>query len=353
MVFGLGGDKDKGKNKISLPNGEGEERSPLLGESSTRPPVRHGRGLLDDDGDSIDSREGRRGGTGADEVDSDAEEDALLSRSSSNTANGGRRTRRLRRFFTRRSRSSWREAACYFVLVLIGLLFLAFAILHVWIGRFVHEQFANDAAAIKERAPGALLQKGPQRIQLLHVGKDEVTVQIDMKLGVDARMMFGWNATDSQAAQQEYKKLSFVRKAERNIMGWAVRRVGQASFDLPEPVLLAPSAHPTKYMAQFALKGPVTVPLSFPKIRNYDPEDESWLRSVRLEVPVEVLQPAVLARFINHTLESKEADVQAVVQKAHLVLGREEDRTWLTRQVRKYGAQSISNITTQVKTEGQ
>lgn len=158
----------KGKSRATNGAAHSDERSPLLGKRSTNSPgaIRHGRGLLSEDDDGSSS------GGGGEDDDVDSEEAAHLG-----TGSRGRHSSRSRVPFLRHT--SYRALFCYFILVLIGLAFLAFAIIHVWLGRFVSEQFKDDAAVIRARAPDSLIWEGPDSVKVLSVTKDEVTVQID------------------------------------------------------------------------------------------------------------------------------------------------------------------------------
>jgi hypothetical protein len=96
-------------------------------------------------------------------------------------------------------------------------------------------------------------------------------------------------------------------------------------------------------MAQFSSSSPLVIPLWYPK-NNYDPTDDSWLRNVTLTVPLQVLQPDLLASFINKTVEEKQAEVHLRIQRANVALGKEEDRSMFARIARHYGGQSATNI---------
>ena len=347
MLFGSSS-RDKGKSAARSGTGGREdisgERSPLLGQSSTTSPaaatgVRHGRGLLSDDDDEDDDSDNDRDGSARRirrrSNDSASSDDLLAS-------SGRRRSRHIHR-----RRYIWRSILLYVFLALLGLAFVAFAIIHIWLGRFVSEQFKNDAQAIRDRAPDALVYRGPDKVRILEMSKDKSTVQIEMRMGIDPRIVFGWNDTFST-----HEGLTSSRKWERRLVGWAVRRIGQASMDLPEPVLVSSKNQTTQPFMQFTLSSPIALPLYFPKSGIYDPNDISWLRNITITVPAQVLEPGLMATFINQTMDTKEGEAHIAVRKAHVALGKEEDRTWLSKTVKKYGGQTVENVQTDVRFAG-
>lgn len=343
---------DKGKSAArAVKEGDGsDERSPLLGQTSLADSpgkaggVRHGRGLLseeDEDDEEDDYHTGRAGGRERrrrESIESESSDDLL--------SPAGRRRRRSN---TQRPQYTWRRIIVYIFLSILVLAFITFAVIHIWLGRFVSEQFKNNGQAIRERAPNALVYRGPDKIRILEMSKETTTVQVEMRIGIDVLTVFGWNGT----TQAEQKKLSFSRKWERKIVGWAAKSIGQASMDLPEPILVSSKDHPQSPMFQFSLSSPVVIPFYFPKSGLHDPTNFSWLRKITLTVPAEVLDPNLMAGFINQTMATKEGEVHVTLQAAHIALGREQDRSWLTRTVKKYGGQKIENIETDVQFDGQ
>lgn len=345
MVFGIGKSSDKGKSAIRAVEQGENERSPLLGQSSTAASVRHGRGLLDDDDDDDDNAANNIANASyrRNSADShDSVEDLV-----GNPRHHGRSQTSRRRF----GQHSARAIVCYVLLVLLGIIFIVFAIFHIWLGRFVSEQFRDNGAHIQERAKDAFIYRGPDKVKILEMSESTTTVQIDMRMGVDVRTVFGWNDKVHIQEDSREKKLPLSRRWERAIVGWASRRIGQTTLDLPEPVLLSPQSEPRTYMAQFSSSSPLVIPLWYPK-NNYEPTDDSWLRNVTLTVPLQVLQPDLLASFINKTVEEKQAEVHLLIQRANVALGREEDRTIFARIARHYGGQSIQNVENDVAFTG-
>jgi len=328
----------KGKGKGSARSDrEDDERTPLLeGEPSTTDApavVRHGRGLLSED----------------DDEDGDGDV-TVTNRRSVAAANGGPDIDANESIFTLRRPIRFRRPSvgalcCYFFLVLIGILFIAFAIIHTWLGRFVSEQLQHDGQLLRDRGADAMVWRGPDKVKILDIQGERGTVQIDMRAGIDVRTVFGWNDTQAAAITAgKPRKLPLTRKMERSIVGWATRRIGQASMDLPQPVLVAPKDAKHYNMLQVALEGAITLPLHFPKTKDYDPTDLAWLRPITIVVPVEALDSRTLATFINNTMESRKGEVHVTVQKANVALGRQDDRGWLARVVQRYGGQSVENL---------
>lgn len=383
MAFGIGS-SSKRKDKSSRdsiraqdPEDEARETSPLLGSgneasatqrnkgngiaSGSRPQsavVRHGRGLLsedgDGDGDAVDSGDGaaaanaRDGGDAElngnghasddDDNDDDADETSGLlgwRRRNSNTSNSSAKKRRAG--LRKRLSAGW--IACYVLLGLLAIAFAVFAVVHVWVGRFVSEQMRDNAALLRARAQDALVYRGPDSVKILNMDSESTTVQVQMRMGIDVRTVFGWNGS-----AENQKKLLFSRRMERKLIGWATRRTGQTSMDLPEPVQVSPLDLPDHKMLYLATKEPITLPLHFPQLKEYDPEDLSWLRNVTITVPMEVVDPDVMATFVNASLANKQAKVHVKVPRARVTLGRENDRGWLAKQVRHYGGQEIRGI---------
>ena len=342
----------------------GEARGGGAAATASRPAsaiLRHGRGLLsEDEGGSQRRRStafaGANGNADAgghagdsdgddDDDDDDDEEGAGLL--------GWRRRRSSSSSRRRRCRPGWKGVLCYVFLALLAVAFVAFAIIHLWIGRFVSEQMADNASRLRARAQDALIYRGPDSMKILSMDSITTTVQVQMRMGIDVRTVFGWNEThlsEVEAAQGEPPKqrqrarLPLSRRLERKIVGWATRRIGVTTMDLPEPVLISPLSDKNHTMLQLALLHPVSLPLYFPKADSYNVSDLSWLRNVTLTVPLEVLDAELMADFVNRTMETNEARVHVKVQKAHVTLGREGDRSWLTRQVQRNGAQTIEGI---------
>lgn len=124
-------------------------------------------------------------------------------------------------------------------------------------------------------------------------------------------------------------------------------------MDLAEPVLISPVEDPDRQMMQVVLQDPVTLPLHFPKRKDYDPEDLSWLKPITLVLPMKALDSSTMANFINKTIETRRGQVHVTVQKANVALGREDDRGWLARVVQKYGGQSVEDVESDVTFEGE
>ena len=318
--------------------------------------LRHGRGLLSEDEGGSQRRRSTafagadsQGPANGDDTDDDEDDDAddeggagLL---------GWRRRRSSASSRRRRGRPSWKGVVCYVFLALLAVAFIAFAIIHLWIGRFVSEQMADNASRIRARAQDALVYRGPDSMKVLSMDSNTTTVQVQMRMGIDVRTVFGWNEThlpeveaNEGAPRKQQPRLPLSRRLERKIIGWATRRIGVTTMDLPEPILVSPLSDKNCTMLQLALLHPVSLPLYFPKADRYNVSDLSWLRNITLTVPIEVLDPELMADFVNRTMESNEARVHVRVQKAHVTLGREGDRSWLTRQVQRNGAQTIEGI---------
>jgi hypothetical protein len=314
--------------------------------------VRHGRGLLSEDGDDdndaaaahwrASSRRRSRDQAGDDDdvEDSDSVDELL----------GAWNTRQEKK----RRRFTWKTISCYIFLFLLGVAFIAFAIIHIWVGRFVAETMRDDGALLKERAPDALIWRGPDKIKILHMDSNTTTVQVDMRMGFDVRIVFGWNET-AQSNDQQKHKLSWTRKTERRLIGWMTRRVGQASMDITRPILLSDLEQTTsgKIMAATGFAKPITIPLRFTKSESYDHEDESWLRPMSLIIPFEVLDPDTMATFVNKTISEKNGRIRVKIQEAQVSLGREDDRRWLSRIVSHYGGQRLENIEVEQAFEGE
>lgn len=325
--------------------------------------VRHGRGLLSEDGDDDDDgrpshRSARRskhssrrtnaaGQLSDDEDDADSIDQLLGSWNSKHTP--GRR-RSWRRYLP-----TWKTGLLYFFLFLLGLAFLAFAVIHMWIGRFVSEHVGDGGVLIKERAQDALVWRGPDQIKVVKMESDSTIVRVDMRMGIDVRTVFGWNTTtfgSERLHTMDNKKLSWSRRTERKLIGWATRRTGQASVDLPSPILLLDPSNITHAMAASGLEGPVVLPLYFPKSETYDADDLSWLKRISFTIPFQVLDPNHMASFINQTLEDKIGNIRIRVQEANLSLGKQEDRSWLSRIVSRYGGQKVEDIQVDQSFEG-
>lgn len=344
-----------------IPDGEGDERAPLLaGSKSGRPQsavVRHGRGLLSEDGDGEgdseaaaaeiidDTENGHANGHPAaaamsDDDDDDANDDdgGLLGWRKKRRRSSGHSAASSSAKKQRRLRPS--TIACYVLLALLAVVFIAFAVVHVWIGRFMSEQLAGDGEGIRARAQQSLVYAGPDSVKILSMDRDSTTVKVEMRMGIDVRKVFGWDGR--QVADEKHLPLS--RRLERKFIGWAARRVGQASMDLPEPVKVSPLDLPHHDMLYLATEGPLTLPLHCPQAKEYDPEDLSWLKHVTVTVPMQVADPDVMATFVNTSMEDKVARVHVKVPRARVSLGRENDRGWLARTVRHYGGQEVQNI---------
>lgn len=296
--------------------------------------VRHGRGLLSEDGDEDDndnnhSRSPYKPTSRGDHrhpAVAGQEDDQLLDEWEAK--------------HSRRRRASWKSLACYTIIFMLGIAFVAFAIIHVWVGRFVSEQLKDDGALIKERAPDALVWQGPDSVKILNMDSDSTTVRVNMRVGLDVRTALGWNNTSSE----QVKKLPLSRRLERRIIGWMTRRVGLATMDLPSPVTISDPASLHTPILAMGLAAPLALPLHFPKLDNYDPHETSWLRPVSLDIPVEVLDANLMADFINSTMAAKKGRVHVLVKEARVSLGKEEARDWMTRIVQKYGGRKIENI---------
>lgn len=364
-------DSDGVNNSAGLPQRRPADGAPALNGSAPVPSgqrnsaiVRHGRGLLSEDGDDDDDLPSRRNGRGSkhssartstaigaysddDGDDADSVDELLGSWHSKHS--------RSRRRSWRRYVPTWKTGICYFLFFLLGLAFLAFAIIHMWIGRFVSEQLGDGGVLVKERAQDALVWRGPDQIKIVKMDADSTVVRVNMRMGIDVRTVFGWNTTTFNTERlhtMDTHKLSWPRRTERKLIGWATRKTGQASVDLPSPILLLDLSNTTQAMAATGLEGPITLPLYFPKSETYDADDLSWLKSISLTVPFQVLEPNLMAAFINQTLEEKFGSVRVKVQEANLSLGKEEDRSWLARIVSRYGGQKIEDIQVDQSFEG-
>lgn len=353
----------KGKGASTTPTAD--ERSPLLGQSSTNSnsvAVRHGRGLLDDDDDNDgDDEEAIPNGQGLAPSDTDS--------------------------ITRTHRRRTRTILCYSLLSLLGLAFITFAVIHVWLGRFVSEHWAHDGVRLQERAREALVFSQPERVAINDITKDGATLQVDMRMGVHVPTVFGWNGTFTP-----HRRLPFSTRVERRVVGWATRRVGQVTLDVNKPVIISPltvssereiiapreaSPHsqstrslfrnrpssqislfnPTfiispdlvppqdAAMAQLSLSEPITLPLHFPKNPTKgESTDSSWLRLVQLSIPLSVLDAQRLAVFINDTVREKGNAVNVHLQHASIALGRQDDGSWFVKALRHYGAKSVEDV---------
>lgn len=357
-VDGLDGDDEAGQQRLS----HSQQQQPRATTPSTHRNsaiVRHGRGLLSEDGDDDDDdlpsrRRSKHASTrnigivnDNDDDDADSVNELL---GSWHGKHGHSRRRTWRRFVP-----TWKTGICYFLLFLLGLAFLAFAIIHIWIGRFVSEHMGDGGALIKERGQDALVWRGPDKIKILKMESDTTIVRVDMRMGIDVRTVFGWNTTtfsEDNLHIAETQKLSWSRRTERKIIGWATRRTGQASVDLPSPILLVDPLNTTRPMAATGLEAPITLPLYFPKSETYDSDDLSWLRTISLTVPFEVLDPLLMASFINRTMDEKMGNIRVKVQEANLSLGQEQDRRWLSRIVSRYGGQKVKDIEVDQAFEG-
>jgi hypothetical protein len=381
MVLGFGGKEDKSKSRGAAVRAEdpeeASETSPLLGAqedeeevaaaaaqqrngsksiAGSRPQsavVRHGRGLLSEDGDA-GSLEGENGAGGAlgdaeerngndyasdDDQSSGDEDQGFLGwrRRNSSSSNAKRRSRSRRVHRSKRQTAGW--IACYVFLGFLAVAFIVFAVIHVWIGRFMSEQLKGDAALLRSRAQDALIYRGPDSVKILDMDSDSTTVQVQMRMGIDVRTVFGWNGT----ADTE-KRLPFSRRMEKKLIGWATRRTGQTSMDLPEPVQVSPLDLPHHKMLYLATQEPLTLPLHFPQSKDYKPDDLTWLRNVTITVPMEIVDPDVMATFVNASMAEKQAKVHVRVPRARVTLGRESDRGWLAKTVRRYGGQEVHDI---------
>lgn len=347
--------------------GEATERSPLLGNSSASRPqsavVRHGRGLLSEDGDGDgdgegsleeghgeveqlrrnghNSKSGRAGNDDDDDDESDDNDDFDDAENDHGGLLGWKRRRnsssaRKIRAFTARS------IACYVLLAFLAVAFIVFAVVHVWIGRFMSEQLAGNGALLRARAQDALVYAGPDSVRVLSMDRDSTTVQLQMRMGIDVRTVFGWNGTSTTS-----RKLPLSRRLERKLIGWAARKVGQASMDLPEPVAVSPLELPKHDMLYLATQEPLALPLYFPRdSKDYSsPKDDlSWLKNVTITVPMQVVDPDVMATFVNISMAEKVAKVHVRISKARVSLGKDSDRGWLARTVRRYGGQEVTDI---------
>lgn len=343
--------------------------SPLPSTQRNSAIVRHGRGLLSEDGDDDDDhvrgssrravRSKRSSVRTSNELDNDHDDDDNLASDDGadsddellagwSNKHSSRHTRKGRRRWQNHL-PSLKSGICYFLLFLLALGFLTFAIIHMWIGRFVSEQMGDGGIVLKERASDALVWRGPDSIKILKMDSDATTVRVDMRMGIDVRTVFGWNTTsymreDQLHTQQDTRRPSWSRRMERKLIGWATRKTGQASVDLPSPILILDPSNTTQAMAAAGLQAPITLPLHFPKSDTYDPNDLSWLRNISLTVPFEVLDPNIMASFINQTMNEKSGNVRVKIKEANLSLGRQGDRSWLSRIVQKYGGQKLEDF---------
>jgi hypothetical protein len=101
----------------------------------------------------------------------------------------------------------WKTGLCYFLLFLVAFAFIAFAVIHMWIGRFVSEQMGDGGTLLKERASDALVWRGPDALKILTMDSDATTVQVDMRMGIDVRTVFGWNTTSYMQPSGEDTKI--------------------------------------------------------------------------------------------------------------------------------------------------
>ena len=211
---------------------------------------------------------------------------------------------------------------CLAIGVGCGLLLLAVAITHLWLGHVISEQ-----GGVAEMGRGvAVGVKG--------VKWGEGGVEVWGKAGVDVKRALGW---------EKKEKGGWLRRFEARVAKWGTGEVGSASVRVGRAVLTTAEGEELVVVKGFDT---LVLPLSYPVGRAAPRMDD-----YSLVLPLDVVEPALLRKIAKEAWTSGEYAVRVVMEGVQVEPGIVA-QGFVSRLIRKLGAIKIGDVLKEVSGRG-
>lgn len=221
-------------------------------------------------------------------------------------------------------RLNMRTCCVWCSLSTVTLAFALFAVVHLWLGNIVSEQFKSGEAPREMIHRGLLSPGAADEVAIAAIDGNIITLSLTGKLGQDVRQTLGWEHKDMSNA-------TVWQRVESRVARWFVGTAQNVRVTIPGPVRIRPlyysvernvpeQSDTTEQDMLEALVPSFDMPITYPTGFSSEAILDQVAKPIHLQLPIDIVSSERLKGCLTTAWKDRQLDIAVSIHDVQLQL---------------------------------